>query len=243
MPLILSHDKGQLVLPDDTLVFALDDTGHEQFRDARYNVFGLGGCAFLVSDYQRLLERPWEFMLRRFFPNLERPVHACESFRKPTPDQLSALTHFFTRFEFFRLAVTVSSRAAKNVAEGYIELVTAAVLQRISEVAAHAQFSRIFLLIEGSERTEMEIVRGLSGRRLRREGHEYELEFGVMPKSACMPALEVADVIAHTAGGQTKWRNGQDGRPVRRDFVDIFQTVDRRLVSFMEITSVEYPGA
>jgi len=236
MPLILVHDEGNLILADDVFVVALDDTGHEELHEANGECFGIGGCAFMVSDYQRLVEAPWNFMLQRFFPDVPRPVHAVEHFRNPTKEQMSALTHFFTRFEFFRLAVTISTKTRNSADAGHIEIVGASVLQRIAEVASHASFSRVFILFEASERIDRQVMQALSGKKLRSGHREFPIELGVIPKSACAAALEVADVIAHTAGCQTRHRNRRDSQPVRKDFKDIFQTVDRRLVSFAEIT-------
>lgn len=237
MPLVLEHDEGNLILADDVFVVALDDTGHEELHKANGECFGIGGCAFMVSDYQRLVEAPWNFMLQQFFPDVPRPVHAVEHFRNLTKDQMSALTHFFTKFEFFRLAVTVSIKTINSADASYIEIVGASILQRIAEIAAHASFSRVFILFEASERIDKNVMQALSGKKLRSGDRDFSIELGVIPKSACAAALEVADVIAHTAGGQTRHRNRLDSPPVRKDFKDIFQTVDRRLVSFMEITS------
>lgn len=237
MPLVLGHDEGNLILADDVFVVALDDTGHEELHNANGECFGIGGCAFMVSDYQRLVEAPWNSMLQQFFPNISRPVHAVEHFRNLTKEQMSALTHFFTKFEFFRLAVTVSIKTINSTDVSYIEIVGASILQRIAEIAAHASFSRVFILFEASERIDKNVMQALSGKKLSSGDRDFPVELGIIPKSACAAALEVADVIAHTAGGQTRHRNGSDSPLVRKDFKDIFQTVDRRLVSFMEITS------
>ena len=239
MPLILIHDEGQIVLADDVFVIALDDTGHEELHEENGACFGIGGCGFMVSDYQRLVETPWNFMLYRFFPDISRPVHAVEHFRKPTKEQMSALTHFFTTFQFFRVAVTVSTKTINSVGAGYIEIVGASVMQRIAEVASHASFSSVFILFEASERIDRMVMQALVGKKLRAGQQEYSIELGIIPKSACAAALEVADVIAHTACGQTRHRNQHPSQPVRRDFTDIFQTIDRRLVSFAEITCAE----
>lgn len=236
MPLVLVCDDGEHILPEDALVFALDDTGHEELHQANGACFGIGGCAFLVSDYQRLIEAPWNYMLQRFFPNTPRPVHATEHFRNLTKEQISALTHFFTRFGFFRLAVTVSTKTTNSVDAGYIEIVANSVLQRVAEIASQVPFSRVFVLFEASERIDRQVMQALSRKKLRGGHREFEIELGVIPKSACAAALEVADVIAHTAGGQTRHRNKDDSQPVRPDFKDIFQTIDRRFVSFAEIT-------
>lgn len=239
MPLVLVHNEGNLILADDVLVIALDDTGHEELHQENGACFGIGGCAFMVADYQRLVETPWNLMLQHFFPDVPRPVHAVEHFGNPTKEQMSALTHFFTRFEFFRLAVTVSTKTRNSADADYIEIVGASVLQRVAEIAAHASFSRVFILFEASERIDRKVMQALSGKKLRSGHREFLIELGTIPKSACAAALEVADVIAHTACGQTRHRNKRDSQPVRKDFKDIFQTVDRRLVSFAEITRAE----
>jgi hypothetical protein len=119
----------------------------------------------------------------------------------------------------------------------YIEIVAAAALQRVAEVATQVSFSGVFILFEASQRIDMQVKQALSGKKLRSEHREFEIELGVIPKFTYAPALELADVIAHTAGCQTRHRNQCDSQPVRKDFKDIFQTVDRRLVSFDEITS------
>lgn len=239
MPLVLAHNGGNLTLADDVLVIALDDTGHEELHEANGACFGIGGCGFMVSDYERLVEAPWNLMLKHFFPDVPRPIHAVEHFRSPTKEQLSALTHFFTKFEFFRLAVTVSSKARNAADAGYIEIVGATILNRIAEVAEHGLFSQVFILFEASERIDRQVMHALSGKKLRAGHREFPIELGVIPKSACAPAMEVADVIAHTACGQTRHRNERHPKAVRKDFKDIFQSIDRRLVSFTEITCAE----
>lgn len=239
MPLILECEERSYSLPDDTLVFALDDTGHESVHKENGACFGIGGCAFLVADYERLIEAPWNYMLQRFFPDTPRLIHSTDHLRNLSTEQLAALSQFFTRFQFFRLAVTVSAKTQNQVDVGYIDIVGAAVLQRVAEIASQATFSRIFIIFEASDRIERQVMQALSGKKLRSGDRGYAIELGLMPKSACTPALEVADVIVHTAGGQTRQRNECASRGLRKDFVDVFQTVDKRLVSFAEITLVE----
>ena len=84
--LLLQHDDGLTILGSDTFVVAVDDTGHEDFLDPNHRVFGLGGCAFAVRDYQRLIEKPWNYMCDRFFQNQERPLHASNIEFGAVPD-------------------------------------------------------------------------------------------------------------------------------------------------------------
>ena len=83
----------------------------------------------------------------------------------------------------------------------------------------------------------MRVLQSLSDKKIDREADEIKIELGLLPKSASMPALEVADFIIHTAGTQTRSRISGYEKP-RKDFEIIFRNVDNRLVSFMEITSI-----
>jgi hypothetical protein len=164
--LILDLQNGETrTLAGTTLVVAIDDTGHEEFRDPNYQVFGIGGCAFLVRDYQRLLERPWNYMCEHFFRNVKRPMHAAD-LRRLSSEQLGALKHFFERFEFFRIAVTASVESVKEVDNSFIEIVGASLFQCICEIGKWAVFERLFILFEESDRIEMKVIQSLSGRKI-----------------------------------------------------------------------------
>ena len=158
-----------------------------------------------------------------------------------TDEQMGALKYFFENFQFFRLAVTASHNTEKNIDRGFIDIVGACLLGRICEIAKWAEFDRLFILFEASDRIERKVLTSLSGKKIRRKAKEIQIELGVMPKSSCMPALEIADFIVHTVGAQTRNRNEEAGR-VRRDFESIFRNVDERLTSFMEITKVRNSG-
>ncbi len=234
--MILEHDEGLIRLGEKTLVVTLDDTGHEEFIDPNHKVFGLGGCAFMVRDYQRLIEQPWNYMCNRFFPDQKRPMHATDI--KCTKEQMEALNHFFANFQFFRLATTASHKTISEIDRDFIDIIGASTIERICEIAKHADFNRIFILFEASDRIEHKILTSLSGKKIRRNNQEIEIEFAVMPKASCTPALEVADFIINTAGAQTRERN-KGNKKTRPDFINIFRKIDRRLVSFMEITKVK----
>ena len=231
---ILEHDGGQITLRGDTLLFAIDDTGHEAFADDRHPVFGLGGCGCLVRDYERLIAIPWNYMCERFFPEIERPLHAAE-LKSPSDEQLDALRHFFEKFQFFRVATLVSTGTANKAEADFVNLVGATLLNRIADVAKWAEFDRLFILVEDSDRVGARIMRSLSGKHVIRKGTRVEIELGIVPKSAGITAVEVADFIVHTAGAQTRLRNEPSSR-VRKDFEIVFRNVDAKLVSFMEVT-------
>lgn len=233
----IEYKGGKDTLQESTLFIAIDDTGHEEFKDPNYQVFGIGGCAFLVRDYQRLIETPWNYICASHFQGVQRPMHACD-LRQPTKKQIEVLNKFFESFKFFRIAVTASINTNKEVDNDFIDIVGSCLLQRICEVGKCAEFDRVFVLFEESDRIQNRVMRSMHGKKLVRDGVEIDIELGVMPKSACFPPLEVADFIVHTAGAQTQRRiSGKQG--FRKDFEKIFRSVDKRItISFMDITKV-----
>lgn len=234
--LVLQHNSGSVVLPEMTLVISIDDTGDDIFSDKNFPVFGLAGCAVLVRDYQHLVEIPWLYMKKTYFPEVAGPLHAAE-LRKLSEDQIKALGYFFEKFQFFRVASLASASTANTTDFRVVQIVCEVLLQRICEIGKWIPFDRIALIIEESQRLEMDLIRFLSGKKIRRNGVDAEVELFLMPKKACFPALEVADFIAHTAGTQT--RNRISGvTTVRKDFQAIFHNIDPRLASFNEITGI-----
>ena len=167
-------------------------------------------------------------------------MHACDL--QPTKEQIEVLNKFFESFEFFRIAVTASINTNKEIDNDFIDIVGSCLLQRICEVGKWAEFDRVFVLFEESDRIQNRVMRSMHGKKLIRDGIEIDIELGVMPKSACFPPLEVADFIVHTAGAQTQSRiSGKQG--FRKDFGEIFRSIDKRLVSFMDITKVNVKDA
>jgi len=233
----LETDAGIVSLGAKTLIVALDDTGHETFADPNCRYYGLGGCAFLVSDYKRLVQLPWDYMCQTFFSDIERPLHAAD-LHQPSPEQIEALNHYFSRFQVFRLVVTIHEKATNAEDFDLIEVVGKSIIERIVEIAKHVDFDRICVIVEDSQRIGVKIMRGLSGRDIIRGDDRIKIELALMPKTVTMPALEVADFLIHTAGTETRRRNEKPERAVLKDYKLMFRDVDPRLVSGMEITRI-----
>lgn len=237
MQMFVDTDQGRIILEEDTLVVALDDTGHEDMLPQNGGCFGIAGCAFMARDYYRLIDGPWTYMLQNFFPDVKRPLHAAKHLRNPSAAQLGALCHFFTKFQFFRLAAIASLNTSNPDGYNYIQVVGATLLERLKEIAQYTPFRRVYVIFEASERIEMQVIKSLANKKLCSPTIEAHIELAIMPKAAAASALEVADVIAHTVGSQTRRRH-KSGR-IGQDFKAIFHEVDKRLVSFMEITGIK----
>ncbi len=235
--IILESNKGQIVLGSKTLLFAIDETGHEDLNDPNCPVFGFGGCGCMVRDYSRLIEKPWELICEKYFTEVERPMHATD-LRKPSKEQIDILNRFFTTFEFFRVATIASKKTINMQNYETIKIMANILLNRLCDVGKWADFNRVVIIFEESQRIEMEIMNSLVGKNIDRGSEKIPIELCLMSKSSSTPALEVADFIVHTAGRQTRHRitKNNDFLP---DFTAIFKTVDSRLTSFMEITKIE----
>ena len=58
------EQQPKLVLRDRCLAVFVDDTGHEALVREQ-PVYGLGGCAALGRDIERLIHQPWKELRRR----------------------------------------------------------------------------------------------------------------------------------------------------------------------------------
>jgi|GEM_PF-3119520 len=224
------------ILGGDCLVIAIDETGLETLKDKGQPFFGFGGCGFMVSDYEKLVDVAWGYMAKRFFADIKRPLHASDI--QHSKDQIEALNHFFTKFEFFRVAAVMSAKATYTTEAGVVELLANALLLRILEIAKQTSCKGIALIFEENQRIEAQVISSLFGKSIKRGDEDISFECFLMPKAACFSALEAADYIAHTAGRAVRHRN-ESGKTNLPDFDKIFHGVDKRLISFMEITSAE----
>jgi hypothetical protein len=232
--LTLGHIDGETRLRSDTLVIALDDTGHEEFRDEKFQVFGIGGCAFLVADYKEMIASPWEDLFRRSFPNLQRPVHSSTNLRNLESQQMLEINNFFRDGKFFRLAATVNSAAERNVSADYIEIISTSLLQRVASIAGRVKFRDIAVLVEASDRLDVRLINALSQWNISSNGILQNINIFRAPKTLSIPAIEVADVIVHAAGGYSR-KLLQGSKVTPKNFEAIFRPSDSTLVSYINI--------
>ena len=94
------------------------------------------------------------------------------------------------------------------------------------------------MIIE-SERADPLLEAVLANLRWEVDGAVLPVAAYFMRKAVGEPALEVADSIAHTAGGQARSKpKPQVKTRFRRDYQDIFQAVDEKVVSRFDIELV-----
>lgn len=240
----LTTANGAIELSGDTLLVAIDETGHEDFAPT-HRVFGVGGCACLVKHMGQLVDDPWRSMKAALFGGEDVKLHAAD-LRKPTHSQLNGLEIFFTSYGFFRFGVMVSDTVKDDTNHGLIKLVGRMVLDRIADIAGHAHPVDVVIITESSDRTGRELMVELSGYRMGNGTIDFQPRVFTLPKSAGWSMLQVADFVMHAAQGQVRKRlDGRffDGKPfIRKDFDAVFHRVDSRLAHYTELLEVRAIG-
>ena len=197
-----------LKLTPDTLVVFIDETGNEDYSDPKNPTFGRGGCAVRGHEYRRMLKQPWRELKRESLGGANKPFHATEFEQsKPTLRQITRINTFLKR-PFWRFAAMSDARTKlpENI-DGHraISLVTMNFIRRLA--ATYHDISTVALVFEASRRGDKLVERDfdLANMNLVNEaGQRIEVDGYFMPKRCMEAGIEVADLIAHTAGRQRR---------------------------------------
>lgn len=197
-----------LKLNPDTLLVFIDETGIENFSDPRNPTFGRGGCAVLGIRYKQLLKKPWQRLKREKLGGASKPFHATDFEQaRPTKVQISAINKFL-RQPFWRLAVMSDIRTELPPdidAHKAISFVTVNFIKRL--VAKCPNISEVALVFEASQRGDKLVQRDFDLANMmvvNERGKPIEVDGYFMPKTSMEAGLEIADLVAHTAGRQRR---------------------------------------
>jgi hypothetical protein len=222
-----------LILPPDCLLVCVDETGHEHLA-GDHVFYGLGGCGFLMRDYQRIVEGPWRAVRRFVTGSEETPLHASDFGCNATLDQLRAVANFFKTRPFMRIGAAGTASTTLPSSLPLMQVVLGSLKMRIVEVARYAPFRSMAVVFEDNPRANSLVEAYFGDFQPQCDGENIPVDCYLMPKKAHYPALEVADFVANAVGGHA--RQSLDNRGgFRKDFQAIFREVDRRLVSFVGI--------
>lgn len=226
----------ELKVSNATLIVFVDDTGHEALVPGQ-PVFGLGGCAVMAADLDRIIRIPWHDVRRRVRGSPENPLHAANLGHPPRPEDIETVAQFFKEQPFARIGATITIRAQQAAGLSAIDTIAAVLKNRILDIAKWTPFEELNVIFEASDRADRQIETAFADFRVEENGRSIPVECFFMPKSVQDPALEVADFIMHAVGRQARRRMG--GRTgFAPDFAAVFHGQDSRRVSYMEVERV-----
>jgi hypothetical protein len=226
-----------LTLEPDCLYVFIDDTGHEHLAGSDF--YGLGGCAVMGRDYERLIAGPWAAVRLLAAGNEHTPLHAAPFGRKSNPQQKAAVVQYFRQQPIRRIGAAGAITTIVPEQFPLMRLVVESLKQRIVSVAKWMSFKSIAVIFEDNPRANGLIAAYFGDTSFRLNSKELPTNFYFLPKSAHDPALEVADFIANAIGGHVR-RTFVDKRDqFGQDFRAIFHNIDPRGVSFMGIERVD----
>jgi len=226
-----------LILPPYAACVFVDDTGHEHLAGTSF--YGLGACAVLGCEYDRLIRVPWSRVRKMINGDPTAPLHASDLTGTATREHLHHVAQFFHDQRFGRLGAAGTSRTVLPGGEPLMRFVVEVLKPRIVDVLKWMPFRSIVVIFEDNLRTNRLIEQYFGNVQFQVDGQDVPADFYFMPKSSGDPALEVADFIANTIGNQARFRQVDKMPGFRKDFQAVFHDIDPKLASFMGIERVE----
>lgn len=231
------------VLKNTALVF-IDETGNEQLSDPNYPIFGMGGCVIFADNYIDHIHNPWEKMKDTHFNQSMYPLHASDN--NFNSDQISALNDFFLQNKFGRFASLASLNTTVDTILQIEQIVYFSAINRIIDISKYSTFNKIVIIYEHSDRLMPKLEYYNKDISFTDEsGVAIPIEFCCANKSLCIPGIEIADFIVHSAGTslRDKISNKITNLSERKDFSNIFVNVDENYPSFLYLNNVSYNEA
>lgn len=219
-----TDDLQSLVVTPRTLLVFIDETGNEDYSDPKNPTFGRGGCAVLGLEYRSKLAKRWRKLKREKLGGASKPFHATAFEQsRPAMAQIGAINTFLRR-PFWRFAVMSDVRTVlPDGIDGHkaVSLITA---RFISRLTANYDIDTVALVFESSERGDTLVRRDFELARMQfvnAKDAPVEVDGYFMPKASMEPGLEIADLVAHTAGRQRRHQmNG--GKGPTKDFEQMY---------------------
>ena len=222
----------------DTLLFMIDDTGHETLA-GDHPYYGLAGIALRAENNPVQLWPAWKKLRALVHGDPEIPLHAFEFGQEASkrPELYKPLGDFFREHRFVRLAVTATVKTALPDHLVVMQPVIMTLKKYMADLAAQSGCSSVAVVFESSERANDALIEHFGNLVVEHNGANIPVEHCLMEKKFHEPALEVADFVANASGSMARWRLAEkQGFP--KDFAAIFQSVPGIYVRYMDISSV-----
>lgn len=144
---------------------------------------------------------------------------------------------FFKTQPFFRFGAIISTTTILVEEFGSVQTIAITLQNRIVDIIKWTTCKEVRVIFESSDRANYLIENAFQGIEIKEDNKPIPVECYFMPKSAADPALEVADFVMHAVGRQAR-KNLAKRDGIAPDFEVVFHSVDKKLVSFMEVQTV-----
>jgi hypothetical protein len=202
-------------------------------------VYGLGGCAALAGDLERVIRAPWRELRKRVTGLPDTPLHAHAFAGFATAENIAAIAEFFRVHPFARFGAIISTDTTLADEMRPVPTIAKVLQARIVDIARWTNFDSVAVVFESSQRADELIEAAFQGFAIAEENTSIPVECHFMRKEHAEPALEVADFVMHAVGRQARQNLKKRGDCVP-DFCATFHAVDHKLASFMEVASVTF---
>ena len=218
------------VLRDRSLAVFVDDTGHESLKGQP--VYGLGGCAVLGGDYERIINQPWRAVRKHVAGSPDAQLHANKF--SGTIEDIEIVARFFGEQPFWRFAAVVTEQTTLAHELTLLGTMRGALERCINDIVGLTLCEEVKVVLESSHRANRPIQLAFQSFEFSRGSERIPSECGFMPKSLGEPGLEVADFAMHAVGRQAR-RMLTNRNTFLPDFRAVSHTADPTLSHFNEV--------
>ena len=162
------------------LAVFVDETGHEELKGQP--VYGLGGCAALGRDIERLLDTSWREVRRRVAgsPNAQLRANGL----RPKPGDVEAIEAFFRTHHFWRLGAVITRTTKLPDELSRVRMMKGVLQNRVKEIVGRSLCKEVAVIFESSQRTDRLIEEAFQDFEVARGSKRIPSTCYFMPKSA-----------------------------------------------------------
>jgi hypothetical protein len=143
------------ILRDRSLAVFIDDTGHESLKGQP--VYGLGGCAVLGGDYERIINQPWRAVRKHVAGSPDAQLHANKF--SGTIEDIEIVARFFGEQPFWRFAAVVTEQTTLAHELTLLGTMRGALERCINDIVGLTLCEEVKVVFESSHRANRPIQR------------------------------------------------------------------------------------
>ncbi|MFG3594500.1 hypothetical protein [Bradyrhizobium sp. RDI18] len=139
----------ELSVTDRSLFVFVDDTGHEALVSG-HPVYGLGGCAVLAADLERVICHLWHEVRRRVRGSADTPLHAAALGHPQRMEDIEAVRNFSAAFA--RIRAIISNQTKRDHGIAVVNIIAETFKRRMVDIARWTPFSELHVISEACGR-------------------------------------------------------------------------------------------